>query len=44
MKLTRNTVMLNSALCVAVVGVGFGGWSVLGNDSTGSQLGQDNNT
>jgi len=26
--------MLNSALCVAVVGVGFGGWSVLGNDST----------
>ena len=25
--------MLNGALCVAVLGVGFGGWSVLRNDS-----------
>ena len=34
MKVTRKTVMLNSALCVAVLGVGFGGWSVLHGDST----------
>ena len=34
MKVTRKTIMLNSALCVAVLGVGFGGWSVLRSDAT----------
>ena len=34
MKMTRKTIMLNSTLCVAVLGVGFGGWSVLRADAT----------
>ena len=37
MKMTRKTIMLNSALCVAVLGVGFGGWSVLRSDSTSAK-------